>query len=61
MFLNIFQVWSSINVVYSRKDKTLRRDTFLIGGAIFTSAVLENAVLHLEYFKGLDKISGKIN
>lgn len=34
-------------------DKTLPRDTFLITVVVFLSAALENAVLHVTYFKEL--------
>ncbi len=58
MFLRIFDVWSSIKLTYSRKDTTLHRDAFLIGGCILTSAILENVVLNLENIEGLDSING---
>ncbi|CAL8093427.1 unnamed protein product [Orchesella dallaii] len=58
-FLNIFYRWRSTQIVYSKKDTTLRRDMLIISGAILSSAILENGVLHLEYLNELDSISGE--
>lgn len=57
-FLKIFKVWNSIHVKYYYIDTTLWRDTSFITGLILLSAILENGVLHLEYFRELRKING---
>lgn len=61
-FADLFKSWAktSSSVFYSVEDKTLRRDSIVICALILMSCILENAVLHLEFFKELDYMSGKL-
>ncbi|CAL8093430.1 unnamed protein product [Orchesella dallaii] len=57
-FLGLFQYWTKTSVFYGLKDRYLRRDVTLITILILSSAIGENAVLHLEYIRALDDING---
>ncbi|CAL8093433.1 unnamed protein product [Orchesella dallaii] len=59
-FVDLFKSWAKASslVFYSVEDKTLRRDSIFICSLIMVSCVFENAVLHLEYVKELDDVSG---
>ncbi|ODM89736.1 Gustatory receptor for sugar taste 64a [Orchesella cincta] len=58
-FLALFFYWTKTSVFYGMKDRYLQRDATLITLLILTSAICENGVLHLEYVKALDDISGR--
>ncbi|CAL8136714.1 unnamed protein product [Orchesella dallaii] len=53
-FLKIFETWRSTQTCYSKKDTKLWRDVIIIGTLLMSSIILENAVLHLKYFRELD-------
>ncbi|CAL8093415.1 unnamed protein product [Orchesella dallaii] len=59
-FLKIFKFWASCNLYYSKKDTYLYRIVVIISVIVFTSAVLENAILHMEFFEAFDDINGHI-
>ncbi|ODM89734.1 Gustatory receptor for sugar taste 64f [Orchesella cincta] len=59
-FLKILKFWASCNIHYSKKDIYLYRTVVITSIVLFTSAVLENAVLHMEFFEVFDDINGHI-
>ncbi|CAL8093411.1 unnamed protein product [Orchesella dallaii] len=59
-FMKIFKFWASCNLYYSKKDTYLYRIIVIISVIVFTSAVLENATIHMEYFEAFDDINGHI-
>lgn len=60
LFLKIFRTWAECNLslTYTQNDKTLHRTIVVVSLVMFVSVVLENTVLHLEYFVQFDDING---
>lgn len=60
-FLGLFYHWANTSLYYEVPDRHLKRDVTIITLLILTSAIMENAILHLEYIPALDFISGNFN
>lgn len=60
LFLKIFRAWAKCNLslTYTQRDKTLKLTIILISVIMLSSAILENAVLHMEFFVAFDHING---